>query len=215
MRASGVLPAEKRRENGGSAGASLTPMSREFHSGGGERRLTMPRVWPGTSVIFAPVVLRPKRLSRDWDRAIAPEMSRGVHQLRFLPAERDGVPGDEVGRDGLLHFFALIGGGLLEIFVEEPGAGGPGVVGAIGAFVFVAVELFGGVDGFGEKFVEVSVDNVGLRVDEAGVEVAFEDDEDAFDFGGWRGRSGGCRSLKEFCWIEWSRAGDPCCAAGG
>ena len=52
-----------------------------------------------------------------------------------------------------------------------------------------AIELFGGVDGFGEKFVEVAVDDVGLRVDEASVEVAFEDNEDAFDFGGWRRRS--------------------------
>ena len=93
----------------------------------------------------------------------------------------------------VLHFFALLGRGLLKIFVEEPGAGGPGVVGAIGAVAFGAIELCGGVDGFGEKFVEVAVDDVGLRVDEAGVEVAFEDDKDTLDFGGWGRRSCGRR----------------------
>ncbi len=158
----------------------------------------MPRVWPGTSVILAPVVLRPKRWSSDWESAIAPEMSDGsISSVCQLNGSR--VPGDEAGRDGLLHFLALIGGGLLEIFVEEPGAGRPSVVGVVGAFA--AVELFGGVDGFGEKFVEIAVDDVGLRVDEASVEVAFEDDEDALDFGGWRRRS--ClRCLQERCGVE-------------
>ena len=130
-----------------------------------------------------------------------------IHQLG-LPTERESVPGDEVGRDGLLHFFAIIGGGLLEIFVEEPGAGGPSVVRVIGAFVFVAVELFGGVDGFGEKFVEVAVDDVGLGVDEASVEMAFEDDEDAFDSGDGAGVSCG-GSLQELGRIEWRRLATP------
>ena len=44
--------------------------------------------------------------------------------------------------------------------------------------------MLAGFDGFGEKFVEITVDDVGLGVDEASVEVAFEDDENTFDFRG-------------------------------
>ena len=44
----------------------------------------MPRVWPGTSVILAPVVTLPKRRSSDWDSARLPVIIDGEH-LR-LPA---------------------------------------------------------------------------------------------------------------------------------
>jgi len=88
---------------------------------------------------------------------------------------------------------------LLEIFVEEPGAGRPSVVSVVGAFA--AVKLFGGFYGFGKKFVEVAVEDVGLRVDEASVEVAFEDDEDALNLG--RRRRWSCGgSLEERCCVD-------------
>ena len=34
----------------------------------------MPRVWPGTSVILAPVVVRPKRASSEWEKAMPAEI---------------------------------------------------------------------------------------------------------------------------------------------
>lgn len=201
------------RKSGGSAGVVDADVE-EFYACGGERADDAARVAGDVGHFGAGGFAAEAIVERLGERDGAGD-ERGIHQLG-LPAERNGVPGDEVGRDGLLHLFALIGGGLLEIFVEKPGAGGPGVVGAIGVFVFVfvAVELLGGGDGFREKFIEVAVDDVGLGIDEAGVEMAFEDDEDSFDFGGRCGCGRG-RSLQELCWIEWRRVGDPCCAACG
>ena len=47
------------------------------------------------------------------------------------------------------------------------------------------------------KIAEVSVDDGGLRIDEAGVEVALEDGKDALDFGDGGGgvADGVCRSV--------------------
>ena len=42
-----------------------------------------------------------------------------------LPGERQSVPGYVAAGDGLLHDLAVGGRGLLEVFEEQPGAGGP------------------------------------------------------------------------------------------
>src|SRR6478752_924545 len=72
-----------KKMGGSSAGvlASLTPMSRNFtpcEASG----LMMPRVWPGTSVILAQVVIRQKRASSECDREMLDEiMSESIISL--------------------------------------------------------------------------------------------------------------------------------------
>jgi hypothetical protein len=63
------------KSGGSSAGvlASLTPISRNFTPCAATGEM-MPRVWPGTSVILAPVVVRPKRASSDCERAMPAEI---------------------------------------------------------------------------------------------------------------------------------------------
>ncbi len=111
---------------------------------------------------------------------------RGVHQFG-LPGEWQRVPRDVTGLNGLLHFLALLGTGLFEILVEQPRTGSPYVTWRAGV-----AERSGGFNGFGKKFIEVTADHVRLRVNKAGVKMAFEDDEDALDVG-----IGGGRPLRQ------------------
>src|SRR5271157_406366 len=61
--------------------ASLTPMSRNFTPWAASGP-TSPREWPGTSVIFAPIVVRPKRWSSDCENPKAPSiMERSMNSV--------------------------------------------------------------------------------------------------------------------------------------
>lgn len=91
------------------------------------------------------------------------------------------MPGNVSGGDGLLHGAALRRGGLFEVLVEEPGAGGPDE-----AVWSSGTEGCCGSDGLGIEDVEVLAHDGGLSVGKADVEVAFEDDVDPLDFAGRR-----------------------------
>ena len=98
--------------------ASFTPISRNFTPCAASGAIS-PRVWPGTSVILAPVVVRPKRRSSDCDRPMPPEIIDCIHQLG-LPGEWERMPCDVAGGDGLFHARAFLGRRLLQIFVKQP-----------------------------------------------------------------------------------------------
>ena len=105
LRAGGILPAEEWRENGGGAGVVDADVE-EFDSGGGERRDDAARVAGDVGHFGAGGFAAEALVERLRERDRAGD-ERRIHQLG-LPTEWDRVPGDEVGRDGLLHFLALI-----------------------------------------------------------------------------------------------------------
>ncbi len=164
--------------------ASFTPISSRLTpclaSGG-----TMPRVWPGTSVILAPVVTTPKRRVEGL-RNGQTAFDHGLAEHLGLPGEGQSVPGDVTAGDCLLHGFAIGGRGLFEVFIEQPRAGGPHI-----AALARGICCAGNLDCLGKEFLEVSlVDDVILRIDESGVEVALEHDQYALDGGVGRGLLG-------------------------
>lgn len=107
----------------------------------------------------------------------------GIEHLG-LPTEGEGVPRDITSGNGLFHELSLLGSGLFEIFVEEPGAGGPGE-----AVRSSCAESRGRADGLRVVDVEVFGPDGGLGIGEADIEVALEDDVDVlYVLGRGRGR---------------------------
>jgi hypothetical protein len=106
-----------------------------------------------------------------------------------LPTEGESVPRDVAGGDCGFHSAALVWRSLLEIFVKQPRASGPNVAIVAGEAHFVR-----DADGARKVLGEITMHYGCLRVDEAGIEMTFENDEDALDLGigCWRncGRSG-------------------------
>src|ERR1700722_12698553 len=114
LRAGGILPAEKRWEDGGRAGVVDADVE-EFHSGGGERRDEATRVTGDVGHFGAGGFAAEALVKRLGERDRAGD-ERWVHQLG-LPTERERGPSEEAVVDGLLHFFAVIGGGFLGDFL--------------------------------------------------------------------------------------------------
>ena len=125
-----------------------------------------PRVWPGTSVILAPVVVRPNAgpASR---QSNASGNHRAVHHLS-LPAEGKSMPGDVALANGLFHA-SVLGSSLLQVLVKQPGSRSPDVTIKPESRMW-----FGDPDGLGEVFREVPVNHGRLCVDEPSIEMTLE-----------------------------------------
>ena len=168
----------RRKASGTSGGvlAELTPISRKRTPGRRERPM-IPREWPGTSVIFAPVVLRLKSAVERLREAEAPAINEGS-TVSVCQEKGSACQAISSARDGVLHPLAFGGAGLFEILVEKPRAGSPNV--AVGSGSGLA-QFGGGLDRQRKILREILVHHVGLGIDEAGIEMAFEHHQHALD----------------------------------
>ncbi len=100
---------------------------------------------------------------------------RSIHHLG-LPAKGKSVPRNVSTGNGMLHSLAIVGCGLLEVLIEQPGTCRPDV----GARTRLA-HFLGHLDRLGEKLGEIPVNDRSLRVNKAGIEMTLEHDQDTLD----------------------------------
>ena len=133
-------------------------------------------VWPGTSVIFAAMVCRPKRASSrrpmEMPCSTSPASMSSVWVVIGRPCQLT-CP----ARMAASSAARSSGGAEAERLMDEPGAGGPDETGRASA----AFELLGERDRARQVLVHVAIGDVRGVVGEAEVEVGFEDDVEGGD----------------------------------
>ncbi len=95
----------------------------------------------------------------------------GVHQLG-MGGEGQRVPGNITGEDALLHHLSFRAGGLLQVLVDQPGAGGPDEFFMPASFAHFACHAQGGRD----IFLEIILHHHPGEIGKTDVEVGFENE---------------------------------------